>query len=87
MVYDDRRQGEFGYFRVERPSYDRRQGNTFTGLIQLAGRHDVWENSRNAAGEPLAYSLRTLRPIEYTLSENYPGGDAPRRHRADSAGV
>jgi hypothetical protein len=72
MVYDDRRQGEFGYFRVERPSYDRRQGNTFTGLIQLAGRHDVWENSRNAAGEPLAYSLRTLRPIEYTLSENFP---------------
>jgi len=26
LVYDDRRQGEFGYFRVERPSYDRRLG-------------------------------------------------------------
>lgn len=72
MVYDDRRMGEFGYFRVERPTFDRRLGNTFSGLIQLAGRHDVWENSRNAAGDPLPYAQRTLRPIVYSLSENYP---------------
>jgi hypothetical protein len=72
MVYDDRRQGEFGYFRVERPTYDRRLGNTFTGLIQLAGRHDVWENSRDAGGEPLPFAQRTLRSINYTLSENFP---------------
>jgi hypothetical protein len=77
MVYDDRRQGEFGYFRVERPTYDRRQGNTFTGLIQLAGRHDVWENSRNVGGEPLAYAQRTLRPISYVLSENFPNEMRP----------
>jgi uncharacterized protein DUF4953 len=72
MVYDDRRQGEFGYFRVERPTYDRRLGNTFTGLIQLAGRHDVWETSRDGSGEPLPYTARTLKPITYVLSENYP---------------
>ncbi len=72
LVYDDLRNGEFGYFRVERPSYDRRLGNTFTGLIQLAGRHDLWENSRNEAGEPLPYAARALRPITYTLSEHYP---------------
>lgn len=72
MVYDDRRMGEFGYFRVERPTFDRRLGNTFTGLIQLAGRHDVWESSRNAAGDPLPYAERTLRPIVYSLSENFP---------------
>jgi len=72
MVYDDMRQGEFGYFRVERPTYDRRLGNTFTGLIQLAGRHDVWANSRDASGEPLPYAARTLRPIMYTLSEHFP---------------
>jgi Met-zincin len=77
MVYDDRRMGEFGFFRVERPTYDRRQGNTFTGLIQLAGRHDVWETSRNAAGDPIAFNQRTLRPIQYTLSENFP---AEMRH-------
>jgi len=72
MVYDDRRMGEFGYFRVERPTFDRRLGNTFSGLIQLAGRHDVWESSRNAAGDPLPYADRTLRPVVYSLSENYP---------------
>jgi uncharacterized protein DUF4953 len=72
MVYDDRRQGEFGYFRVERPTYDRRLGNTFTGLIQLAGRHDVWESSRDASGEPLPFAARTLQPIVYSLSEHYP---------------
>ncbi len=72
LVYDDRRQGEFGYFRVERPTYDRKLGNTFTGLIQLAGRHDLWENSRDEAGEPLEYAIRTLRPLTYALSENYP---------------
>jgi hypothetical protein len=72
MVYDDHRMGEFGYFRVERPTYDRRQGNTFPGLIQLAGRHDTWETSRDASGQPLPYAERTLRPIQYTLSENFP---------------
>lgn len=72
LVYDDRRQGEFGYFRVERPSYDRRLGSTFTGLIQLAGRHEIWENSRYASGEPRPYRERELRPIRYTLSEHYP---------------
>jgi hypothetical protein len=72
MVYDDRRMGEFGFFRTERPTYDRRQGNTFTGLIQLANRHDIWEKSRDSSGAPLPYSARTLRPVTYTLSEDYP---------------
>ena len=81
MVYDDLRHGEFGYFRVERPTYDRRLGNTFTGLIQLAGRHDVWQESRNAAGDPLPYADRTLRSITYSLSENYPDEMRPVTER------
>jgi hypothetical protein len=72
MVYDDRRMGEFGFFRTERPTYDRRLGSTFTGLIQLANRHDIWATSRDTSGNPLPYSARTLRPIEYTLSDDYP---------------
>ncbi|HVZ37253.1 MAG TPA: hypothetical protein VG963_32745, partial [Polyangiaceae bacterium] len=72
LVYDDKREGEFGYFRVERPTYDRRLGETFTGLIQLAGRHDVWSKSRDASGEPLEYGARTLQPITYALSDNFP---------------
>ena len=72
LVYDDRRMGEFGYFRVERPTYDRRLGNTFSGLIQVAGRHDLWQRSRDASGVPLDFSARTLKPLTYALSENFP---------------
>jgi len=72
LVYDDRREGEFGFFRVERPTYDRRLGNTFTGMIQVAGRHDLWQHSRDASGVPLDYSARTLKPLTYALSENFP---------------
>lgn len=72
LVYNDVRQGEFGFFRTERPTYDRRQGSTFTGLIQLVNRHDLWATSRDANGTPLPYSARTLRNVTYTLSENYP---------------
>jgi hypothetical protein len=72
LVYDDRREGEFGFFRLERPTYDRRLGNTFTGMIQVAGRHDIWARSRDASGVPLAFAARTLKPLQYTLSENFP---------------
>jgi len=72
LVYDDRRQGEFGFFRVDRPTYDRRLGNTFSGLIEVAGRHDLWQRSRDASGVPLDFSARTLKPLTYALSENFP---------------
>jgi len=72
LVYDDRREGEFGFFRVERPTYDRRLGNTFSGLIQVAGRHDLWQRSRDASGVPLDFAARTLKPLTYALSENFP---------------
>ncbi len=72
MVYNDQRMGEFGMFRVERPTYDRKLGNTFEGLIQLAYRHDMWQGSRQSDGEPLDFEARALSPITYTLSENYP---------------
>lgn len=72
LVYDDQRQGEFGFFRVERTSYDRDLGTTFSGLIQLADRHELWRNSRDSSGNPLPYSARSLRSVVYALSENYP---------------
>jgi hypothetical protein len=72
LNYDDQRQGEFGYFRVERPSYDDRRGVTWTGTQQLITRHEVWENSRDKEGVPASYAQRGLRPVTYTLSPNYP---------------
>jgi hypothetical protein len=72
LAYDDRRQGEFGYFRIERPTYDRRRGTTWTGALQLITRHEIWQDSRDEAGNPKPYIDRQLRPVVYTLSPNYP---------------
>jgi hypothetical protein len=70
--YDDRRQGEFGYFRVERPTYDRRRGVTWSGAQFLISKHDVWQDSRDWSGEPKSPAQRGLRPVTYTLSPGYP---------------
>jgi hypothetical protein len=72
LAYDDNRQGEFGYFRIERPTYDRRRGTTWTGALQLVTRHDIWTDSRDEAGNPKPYSERGLRPVVYALSPSYP---------------
>jgi hypothetical protein len=79
-VYDDRRHGEFGYFRTERPTYNRQRGNTYTGLILLANRHDIWERSHASNGEVLGYAERDLRPITYTLSKAFPSNMRDTAH-------
>lgn len=72
LAWDDQRQGEFGYFRVERPTYDARRGITWTGTQQLVTRHELWTNSRDKEGLPVSYAQRGLRPVTYTLSPNFP---------------
>ena len=71
-TYDDRRQGEFGFFRTERVTYDRLRGPTQQGVIYLANRHDMWEGSVDAEGNVVPYAERRLRPITYHLSAGYP---------------
>ena len=79
MLYDDKRHGEFGYFRTLRPTYDRLRGVTQKGVIRLANRHDIWRDIWDDKGTPETeddtlkpLAERGLRPIVYTLSENYP---------------
>ncbi len=72
IEYDDRRQGEFGYFRTERVTYDRRRGTTHQGVIYLANAYDMWSGSRDENGDPVPYAERGLRPITYHLSPDYP---------------
>ena len=72
LEYDDVRQGEFGLFRTERPSYDRRRGVTYSGLSLLASRHDLWEAGLDEDGDLIPYEDRTLRPITYYLSPDFP---------------
>ncbi len=71
-TYDDIRQGEFGYFRTERPTYDRLRGVTYSGRVLLANVHDIWKDQFNADGSPKEYADRGLRPVVYALSPNYP---------------
>lgn len=84
MVLDDRDMSKFGYFRTERLTYDRQRGFTESGRIQLADRHNIWEQSfeTNEDGSyvlddkgqrvPLPMADRTPKPIVYHLSPNYP---------------
>ncbi|MDH5672136.1 MAG: zinc-dependent metalloprotease [Myxococcales bacterium] len=72
LRYDDVRQGEFGYFRTERPSYDRRRGVTWTGVSYMVNRHDLWQDSRDGDGNVRDYAERKLQPVTYMLSPGYP---------------
>ncbi|MEM9191706.1 MAG: zinc-dependent metalloprotease [Myxococcota bacterium] len=79
VVYSDQRQGEFGFFRTERKSYDRQRGVLNEGLIFLANVHQIWTNTLDANGERIVdaagnpdFSQYTLKPVVYTLSANYP---------------
>lgn len=62
----------FGFFRTERFAYDREDGFTVTGRDQLANRWNIWENSRDADGETLAYEDRTPKSIVYYYSVGFP---------------
>ncbi|MCA9580635.1 MAG: zinc-dependent metalloprotease [Myxococcales bacterium] len=72
VVWDDRQMGKFGYFRTERHTYDRKRGVTWDGEIYLAQVHDIWKGSMDEEGNAVPHAKRQLRPLVYTLSENYP---------------
>ncbi len=62
----------FGYFRTERETYDRDYGITEEGRQYHINRHNIWERSYDAQGNPLPYALRTVKPITYYLSPEFP---------------
>lgn len=84
VYYDDNMMTKFGYFRVDRPVYDRRKGLTDSGMIRLATRHDMWRNDfkrgddgqylRDSEGRriPVPMAQRDVKPIVYYLSPNFP---------------
>ncbi len=72
LVYDDHLMTKFGFFRVERVSYDRNRAATETGRMLYAIRHNLWMKSRNADGSPIPVEERDVRPVVYYLSSNFP---------------
>jgi hypothetical protein len=63
---------KFGYFRTERYGYDPLYGEVESDRIYLINRWNIWERSRDDAGSPIAYPDRTVRPIVYYLSPDFP---------------
>ena len=45
LVYDDKMMERFGYFTVERKSYNRDYGVTEAGRVRLINRHNLWRKS------------------------------------------
>ena len=82
--YDDRAMNKFGFFRVERDVYDRREGVTDTKRLLYANRHDIWKNDykrdangeylRNSKGErvPTPMAEREPKPVVYYVSTGFP---------------
>ena len=62
----------FGFFRREREAYDRDYGITESGKQYYADRFNIWQRSTRDDGSKLPYEERTIRPIVYHLSENFP---------------
>ena len=52
ICYDDIDQQKFGYFRVERLTYDDRYGERLSNRVLLPQRHNIWSNTwqRDAEG-------------------------------------
>ena len=63
---------KFGFFRLDRLTYDRQYGHTESGIDYKIIRFDIWENSYDADGNVLPYAERTPAPIHYYLNHNFP---------------
>lgn len=62
----------FGYYRLDRLTYDDERGLTESGRLYNMLRFDIWERSLNAAGESIPYAERTIDPIVYYLNWDFP---------------
>jgi hypothetical protein len=67
----------FGFFRTERETYDQDYGLTEEGRTYLANRFNIWEKSRTSSGTRISPSARTVKPITFYLSENFPSRMVP----------
>jgi hypothetical protein len=62
----------FGFYRIERPSYDEERGLTESGRVDRILRFDIWDRHTDDQGHGIPYARRTVRPIEYYLNYDFP---------------
>lgn len=64
--------GRFGNFRLLRVAYDRERGFTRAGRVYMAGRYDLWKDSKDAVGADIPYEQREPKPIIYYSNVRMP---------------
>ncbi len=62
----------FGYYRLERLTYDDERGLTESGRLYRILRFDIWDRSVDDAGALIPYAQRNVRPIVYYLNYDFP---------------
>ncbi len=62
----------FGYYRLERLTYDDERGLTESGRLYRIMRFDIWDRSVDEGGAVIPYADRTVRPIVYYLNYDFP---------------
>jgi hypothetical protein len=62
----------FGYFRLDRLTYNNYRELTESGRLYRAFRFDIWDRSVDKDGNVIPYASRQPRPIEYYLNAEFP---------------
>lgn len=89
LVYNDRLEKKFGFFRQEAYSYSKDYYYTYTGQQFFAMRHNIWQKSHDAAGNVIPVTQRAVKPIVYYMTANTPAylEPAASRHLATAQGM
>ena len=62
----------FGYFRLDRLTYDDERGLTESGRLYRAIRFDIWDRSLDNSGVRIPYEQRQVQPIVYYTNWDFP---------------
>ena len=79
----------FGYYRLERFTYDNYRALTESGRVNNIIRFNIWEKSVDADGVTIPYAARTPKPIIYYLNWDFPANllDTAKEVAAEWNGV
>ncbi|MCG3171880.1 MAG: hypothetical protein GMKNLPBB_00021 [Myxococcota bacterium] len=62
----------FGFFRTERPVYDRQRGFLESSRRYLINRWNIWEKSYDENGVLIPMNQRVVKPVVYYTNVDYP---------------
>jgi len=62
----------FGYYRLDRLTWDDYRGLTESGRMYRIIRFDIWNRSVDEAGNTIPFANRTVKPIVYYMNWDFP---------------